>query len=136
MVLIGEHHSANCNMSHSSRCHLFHGAIIGLEKGDILGHEFMGLCEEVGSDVKDVKVGDRVVASFNIGCGKCFMCSQGLSSTCFYTNSSKLQNAMCELAISTRFLLNLATDGNRTCGMFGYSHFTGGGLNKHASGSF
>jgi Zn-dependent alcohol dehydrogenase len=54
----------------------------------------MGIVDEVGSSVTKVKPGDRVVASFNIGCGTCFMCSQGLSSTCFRTNSSSLQNAM------------------------------------------
>ncbi|HZO33662.1 MAG TPA: zinc-dependent alcohol dehydrogenase [Gaiellaceae bacterium] len=53
-----------------------------LEPGDILGHEPMGVVEEVGSAVTKVKAGDRVVVPFNISCGTCFMCSQGLHSQC------------------------------------------------------
>jgi threonine dehydrogenase-like Zn-dependent dehydrogenase len=51
-------------------------------KGDVLGHEPMGIVEEVGSDVTNLKVGDRVVVPFNISCGTCFMCGQGLQSQC------------------------------------------------------
>jgi threonine dehydrogenase-like Zn-dependent dehydrogenase len=53
-----------------------------LEEGDILGHEPMGVVEEVGADVGEVAVGDRVVVPFNISCGTCFMCGQGLQSQC------------------------------------------------------
>jgi threonine dehydrogenase-like Zn-dependent dehydrogenase len=53
-----------------------------LEPGDILGHEPMGIVEEVGAAVTEVKPGDRVVVPFNISCGHCFMCSQGLQSQC------------------------------------------------------
>ncbi|UYQ66703.1 zinc-dependent alcohol dehydrogenase [Streptomyces peucetius] len=53
-----------------------------LEQGDILGHEPMGVVEEVGSEVTRVKPGDRVVVPFNISCGTCFMCGQGLHSQC------------------------------------------------------
>jgi threonine dehydrogenase-like Zn-dependent dehydrogenase len=51
-------------------------------EGDILGHEPMGIVEEVGSAVTNIKVGDRVVVPFNISCGHCFMCSEGLQSQC------------------------------------------------------
>jgi threonine dehydrogenase-like Zn-dependent dehydrogenase len=51
-------------------------------EGDILGHEPMGIVEEAGSAVTEVKAGDRVVVPFNISCGTCFMCSQGLHSQC------------------------------------------------------
>lgn len=51
-------------------------------KGDILGHEPMGIVQAVGSDVKNIKVGDRVVIPFNISCGHCFMCKHGLQSQC------------------------------------------------------
>jgi threonine dehydrogenase-like Zn-dependent dehydrogenase len=53
-----------------------------LDEGDILGHEPMGVVEEVGSEVHEVKAGDRVVVPFNISCGSCFMCEQGLQSQC------------------------------------------------------
>ena len=46
------------------------------------GHEPMGIVEEVGSDVKQIKPGDRVVIPFNISCGPCFMCDQQLYSQC------------------------------------------------------
>jgi len=53
-----------------------------LGEGDILGHESMGIVEEVGADVTELSAGDRVVIPFNISCGSCFMCSQGLHSQC------------------------------------------------------
>jgi threonine dehydrogenase-like Zn-dependent dehydrogenase len=53
-----------------------------MAKGDILGHEPMGIVEEVGSEVSDIKPGDRVVIPFNISCGHCYMCDQGLYSQC------------------------------------------------------
>src|SRR3954463_10240294 len=51
-------------------------------EGDILGHEPMGVVEEVGADVRELNVGDRVVVPFNISGGTCFMCEQGLHSQC------------------------------------------------------
>ncbi|MFF2384480.1 zinc-dependent alcohol dehydrogenase [Streptomyces sp. NPDC058108] len=53
-----------------------------LEPGDILGHESMGVVEETGPDVHALAVGDRVVIPFNVSCGTCFMCTQGLHSQC------------------------------------------------------
>src|SRR5947208_2344338 len=53
-----------------------------LEEGDVLGHEPMGVVEELGGEVTELSVGDRVVIPFNISCGTCFMCSQGLHSQC------------------------------------------------------
>ncbi|WP_328314736.1 glutathione-dependent formaldehyde dehydrogenase [Streptomyces sp. NBC_00442] len=53
-----------------------------LDPGDILGHEPMGIVEEVGPKVTALKPGDRVVVPFNISCGSCFMCTQGLHSQC------------------------------------------------------
>src|SRR3954467_4357559 len=53
-----------------------------LEQGDVLGHEPMGIVEEVGSAVTQIAPGDRVVIPFNIACGSCFMCDQGLQSQC------------------------------------------------------
>jgi threonine dehydrogenase-like Zn-dependent dehydrogenase len=53
-----------------------------LEEGDILGHEPMGIVEEVGGEVTEVKPGDRVVIPFNVSCGTCWMCGHGLHSQC------------------------------------------------------
>jgi threonine dehydrogenase-like Zn-dependent dehydrogenase len=53
-----------------------------MTEGDILGHEPMGVVEEVGGDVQDLSVGDRVVVPFQIACGSCFMCGQGLQTQC------------------------------------------------------
>ncbi|MBC7632926.1 zinc-dependent alcohol dehydrogenase [Aeromicrobium sp.] len=53
-----------------------------LSPGDVLGHETMGIVEEVGSEVGDLAVGDRVVIPFNISCGHCWMCSRGLFAQC------------------------------------------------------
>ncbi|QCX81999.1 Formaldehyde dismutase [Streptomyces sp. YIM 121038] len=53
-----------------------------LDPGDIVGHEPMGIVEEVGADVTEVVVGDRVVVPFNISCGHCYMCGLGLHSQC------------------------------------------------------
>lgn len=52
-----------------SDLHLLHGTVVETEKGDILGHEFCGVVESMGSQVKGLKAGDRVVASFQIACG-------------------------------------------------------------------
>lgn len=53
-----------------------------LDPGDILGHEPMGIVEEVGPEVHAVAPGDRVVIPFNVSCGHCYMCGQGLHSQC------------------------------------------------------
>ncbi|HET8561731.1 MAG TPA: alcohol dehydrogenase catalytic domain-containing protein, partial [Marmoricola sp.] len=51
-------------------------------EGDILGHEPMGIVEEVGPEVTGLEPGDRVVMPFQISCGNCFMCNQGLQTQC------------------------------------------------------
>jgi threonine dehydrogenase-like Zn-dependent dehydrogenase len=53
-----------------------------MREGDVLGHEPMGIVEEVGAEVTQIAPGDRVVIPFNIACGHCFMCEQGLQSQC------------------------------------------------------
>jgi threonine dehydrogenase-like Zn-dependent dehydrogenase len=53
-----------------------------LEVGDVLGHEVIGVVEETGSAVDGLRPGDRVVVPFQIACGSCFMCAQGLQTQC------------------------------------------------------
>ena len=65
-----------------SDLHLYEVLAPFLDEGDILGHEPMGIVEEVGSEVKDIKAGDRVVIPFNISCGSCWMCDQSLFAQC------------------------------------------------------
>lgn len=57
-----------------SDLHLYDGYVPTMVKGDILGHEFMGHVVEVGREVKNLKVGDRVVVPFPIACGNCGPC--------------------------------------------------------------
>lgn len=65
-----------------SDLHLYEVLSPYMHKGDIIGHEPMGVVVEVGSAVTNLAKGDRVVIPFNISCGHCFMCSQGLQSQC------------------------------------------------------
>ncbi len=53
-----------------------------LDEGDVLGHESMGIVEEVGPAVTNLAPGDRVVVPFQVACGHCFMCGQGLQTQC------------------------------------------------------
>jgi len=53
-----------------------------MNEGDILGHEPMGIVEEVGAEVTNLQVGDRVVIPFQMSCGDCYMCTQGLQTQC------------------------------------------------------
>lgn len=75
-----------------------------MKKGDILGHEFCGIVEQVGPEIKKVKIGQRVVASFSIGCGQCRFCKQKLSTACERTNGSTLENALYGKRTSGGFL--------------------------------
>ena len=58
-----------------------------LSPGDVLGHEPMGVVEEVGAEVTQIRPGDRVVIPFNISCGHCWMCSRGLFAQCETTQN-------------------------------------------------
>jgi threonine dehydrogenase-like Zn-dependent dehydrogenase len=109
-------HDAIVKISSTAICgsdlHLFNGFIPTMEKGDILGHEFMGEVVEIGSEVKKLKVGDRVVVAFPISCGSCYFCQNGKFSLCENTNP----NAWLAEKIF----------GHSPAGIFGYSHLTGG----------
>jgi threonine dehydrogenase-like Zn-dependent dehydrogenase len=65
-----------------SDLHLYEVLTPFMTPGDILGHEPMGIVEEVGPEVPNLKPGDRVVVPFQISCGHCFMCSAGLQTQC------------------------------------------------------
>jgi threonine dehydrogenase-like Zn-dependent dehydrogenase len=95
-----------------SDLHLYNGFMPTMEKGDILGHEFMGEVVEVGPDVKNLRAGDRVVTAFPIACGKCFFCEREMFSLCENSNPNAW---MAEKLF-----------GHSPCGIFGYSHLTGG----------
>ncbi len=95
-----------------SDLHLYNGFMPSMQKGDILGHEFMGEVVEVGKNVKNLSIGDRVVVPFCIACGACEPCQRGMTSCCENTNP----NAWMPEKMM----------GHATCGAFGYSHLTGG----------
>lgn len=96
-----------------SDLHLYRNEIPGnaMHRGDIVGHEGMGIVEEVGPHVRDIKPGDRVVISCIIAEGNCWYCKQGLYSLCDLSNPC--QNAE-------------AIAGYKLSGVFGYTHLTGG----------
>jgi threonine dehydrogenase-like Zn-dependent dehydrogenase len=65
-----------------SDLHLYEVLAPFMNAGDVLGHEPMGVVEEVGPEVSEVKAGDRVVIPFQISCGRCYMCEQQLYTQC------------------------------------------------------
>ena len=66
-----------------SDLHIYNlGEQFGFTPGSRLGHEFIGVVEEVGADVKDFAPGDRVLSSVSVACGECTPCREGLSSSC------------------------------------------------------
>src|SRR5438105_1470038 len=95
-----------------SDLHLYNGFIPTMQKGDILGHEFMGEVVELGREVHNLKVGDRVVVPFPIACGNCFFCKEQMFSLCENSNPNAW---MAEKMF-----------GHAAAGIFGYSHLTGG----------
>lgn len=95
-----------------SDLHLYNNFIPTMEPGDILGHEFMGEVVEVGGEVKNLSVGDRVVVPFTIACGDCFFCKKELWSACDRSNPKP--------ATAEKLY------GYAGSGLFGYSHMMGG----------
>lgn len=87
-----------------SDLHLYNGSVPDTRVGTTFGHEFIGVVEEVGSEVHKLKVGDQVIVPFNISCGRCVNCKQQLYGNCNESNSQA------------------AAVG----GIFGYSHTAGG----------
>lgn len=66
----------------SSDIHILHGAVPKAVPGITLGHEFVGVVEEVGADVKTVSIGDRVAVNVETFCGNCFFCKRGYVNNC------------------------------------------------------
>jgi threonine dehydrogenase-like Zn-dependent dehydrogenase len=87
-----------------SDLHLYHGMVPDTRVGMTFGHEFTGIVEELGSEVHNLKVGDHVIVPFNIACGQCHFCKQGLFGNCHESNSQA----------------------TAVGGIFGYSHTAGG----------
>ncbi len=102
-----------------SDLHLIDGFIPTMREGDVLGHEFMGEVVEVGSEVKRIKKGDRVVVPSFVSCGDCWYCQQNLYSLCDNTNpNAELQEPLL---------------GYPTAGIYGYTHAFGGYAGSHAN---
>lgn len=95
-----------------SDLHAYDGFVPTFKPHDIMGHEFMGEIVEVGSDVKRLKVGDRVIIPFPIACGCCHYCKTSFTSACDNTNpnAGQQEEAMTQYG----------------AGMYGYSHIFGG----------
>ena len=109
-------HDAIIKVTRTAICgsdlHLYDGFIPTMESGDIMGHEFMGLVEEVGPEVTNLKRGDRVVVPFTIACGDCIFCKKKYWAACDNTNPNA-------------HLMEKAY-GYSGAGLFGYSHRMGG----------
>lgn len=95
-----------------SDIHIYHGLVAGMKPGDVLGHEFGGRVVEVGSNIKRVRVGDRVIIPFVIACGNCVFCADQTFSLCENTNrDAKVEEKLTHYP---------------TAGLFGFSHQYGG----------
>ena len=95
-----------------SDLHLYDGYVPTMRQGDILGHEFMGEIVDVGRDVHNLQLGDRVVVPFPIACGNCYQCRAGMFSICENSNPNA---GMAEKLW-----------GHAPAGIYGYSSLTGG----------
>jgi threonine dehydrogenase-like Zn-dependent dehydrogenase len=95
-----------------SDLHLYNGFIPTMKRGDVMGHEFMGEVVEVGTGVRNLRKGDRVVVPFPIACGHCAQCEREMFSLCENSNP----NAWMAEKLW----------GYSPCGIFGYSHMLGG----------
>lgn len=66
--------------------HMIRGTFTGMKEGTILGHEGVGVVEQLGPEVRNLSVGDRVVIPSTIACGYCSYCRAGYYSQCDNAN--------------------------------------------------
>lgn len=66
----------------TSDLHIMHGAVTLAKEGVTLGHEFVGVVTDLGKNVKNLKVGDRVSANCITFCGECRFCKRGFINNC------------------------------------------------------
>jgi threonine dehydrogenase-like Zn-dependent dehydrogenase len=66
----------------SSDLHIKHGSVPRAVPGITVGHEMVGIVEEVGAHVKNVRPGDRVTVNVETFCGECFFCKNGYVNNC------------------------------------------------------
>ena len=66
----------------SSDLHIKHGSVLRAVPGITVGHEMVGVVEQIGSEVKKVSVGDRVIVNVETFCGECFFCKKGYVNNC------------------------------------------------------
>ena len=66
----------------TSDLHIKHGSVPRAVPGITVGHEMVGVVEQIGSDVKGVKPGDRVTVNVETFCGECFYCKHGYVNNC------------------------------------------------------
>jgi threonine dehydrogenase-like Zn-dependent dehydrogenase len=71
--------------------HMVRGTMSGMKKGIILGHEGVGIVEQLGADVRNFSVGDRVVIPSTIACGYCTYCRDGYYAQCDNANPNGYQ---------------------------------------------
>lgn len=90
MPKIKQPHDAIVRLTASAICgtdlHMVRGTLPGMKPGTILGHEGVGVVEEVGGEVRNFRVGDRVVIPSTIGCGSCCYCRSGYFAQCDEAN--------------------------------------------------
>lgn len=70
-----------------SDLHIYDGFLPQL-RNMVMGHEFMGIVEDAGPEVRSVARGDRVVVPFPIACGGCFFCNHGMPVQCEHSNDN------------------------------------------------
>jgi threonine dehydrogenase-like Zn-dependent dehydrogenase len=71
--------------------HMIRGSMPGIKPGTILGHEGVGIVEEIGVDIRNLNIGDRVVIASTIACGSCSYCRAGYYSQCDIANPNGIR---------------------------------------------